>query len=77
MVKSGLTWISLYLSWICGPMRFTISEKNVERIKAFLRSKRPKEPEWSNWFIDSLGRTTSPGYTMDDAISELLEEVGF
>lgn len=49
----------------------------MERIKAFLRSKRPKEPEWSNWFIDSLGRTTSPGYTMDDAISELLEEVGF
>lgn len=60
-------------------MRFTISDKNVERIRAFLRKQHPgsNAMEWRKYVIDNLGRSTSPGYTMDDAIEELLKEVGF
>ena len=71
------TWISLYSTWICGPMRFTISEKNVERIRAFLRKQSPGGNEEWKYAMDNLGRTTSPGYTMNDAIDELLTEAGF
>ena len=56
-------------------MRSTISEKNVERIRSFLRKKHSGEA-WE-YGIDNLGRSTSPGYTMDDALDDLLKEVGF
>lgn len=60
-------------------MRFTISEKTVERVRSFLKKKHPDSGMYGYWTatIDSLGRSTSPGYTMDDAIEELLEEAGF
>lgn len=56
-------------------MRFTISEKNVERIRSFL-GERYVGDTWK-YNIERLGRSTSPGYTMDDAIDELLKEAGF
>lgn len=55
-------------------MRITISENNLERLKSFLEKKRAKEgrPNQFGW----LGSDTSPGYTVNDAIDELLTEVG-
>ena len=55
--------------------RYRISEQTMERLRSFLEKKRAKEgnPNQFNW----LGGDTSPGYTVDDAIGELLSEAGF
>jgi len=47
----------------------------MERLRSFLEKKRAKEgnPNQFGW----LGGDTSPGYTVDDAIGELLSEAGF
>ena len=56
-------------------MRITISERNLERLKAFLEAKRAREgnPNQFDW----LGGDTSPGYTVNDGLDELLTEAGF
>ena len=56
-------------------MRYTISERNLERLKTFLVDKAAKEgsPMTFGW----LGKGTSPGYTVNDALDELLTEAGF
>jgi hypothetical protein len=50
-------------------MRYTVSEKNLERLRKFLRSRR-------SGFFDWLGDTSSK-YTVDDALDELLTVAGF
>lgn len=60
--------------------RVSISERNLERIKAFLMKKLEGQPEYKVWSkkldIDQLG-DRSPGYTFDEALDELLTEAGF
>jgi hypothetical protein len=56
-------------------MRITISDRNLERLKAFLEAKRAREgnPNRFDW----LGGDTSPGYTVNDGLDELLTEAGY
>ncbi len=56
-------------------MRVTISEKNLERLRSFLSKKEGLESEKTGFAW--LGKSRSPSYTVDDAIGELLSEVGF
>lgn len=55
--------------------RYRISEQTVERLRSFLEKKHAKEGNLDQF--DWLGGDTSPGYTVDDAVDELLSEAGF
>jgi hypothetical protein len=54
--------------------RYRISEQTVERLRSFLEKKHAKEGNLDQF--DWLGGDTSPGYTVDDAVDELLSEAG-
>ncbi len=60
--------------------RVSISERNLERIKAFLMKKLEGQPEnevWDRKLDIVLLGDRSPSYTFDEALDELLTEVGF
>lgn len=59
-------------------MRYTISERNIDRLREYLlaRADTSMEPSYRKFIAENLG-TRSPGYTVDDALDALLKEVGF
>jgi hypothetical protein len=56
-------------------MRATINQRTIERLKDFLRSvegKMRNSADFSDSAIESIGSSTSPSFTIDDIVNELI-----